>query len=330
MSRLSQRSSNKPKLSSAALEQLEIQRKKAELKELMKHNALAYRQAIDVPDTMAGTRSLKVTVPHEFKLSGGQGTPRGEGAPARRQPWEVSLRGAGPSQDKLKLTAPEVFDFKTARRSRSRSSSTQRSWTGCARQVRSLSANRREPRSVSVTRREQEEELALEQEVVRSSLQPPAGVEHDQWIREASSAQERAQRARTVAKVKMEQSQASERARFCIFKPSGGSAAAAVVVKPAHTDQELNDDSKGEGVEAVSTNHERHDNSKLDDVEERREGNVAPAPEAACELKHLASDEASADTVPLGVVGEDDFMKGDFDGDQAADRRPVMRRLGGS
>lgn len=55
--------------------------------------------------------------------------------------------------------------------------------------------------------------------------QPPPGADLDQWVRESANPQERAQRARHVAELKVAQRQAGDKARLAIFKSAPGSAA---------------------------------------------------------------------------------------------------------
>mmetsp|Transcript_119130 Transcript_119130/g.206142 ORF Transcript_119130/g.206142 Transcript_119130/m.206142 type:complete len:121 (+) Transcript_119130:1733-2095(+) len=60
--------------------------------------------------------------------------------------------------------------------------------------------------------------------VVQDVPQPPPGADLEQWVRESANPQERAQRARRVAELKVAQRQADDKARLAIFKSSGSAA----------------------------------------------------------------------------------------------------------
>jgi len=77
------------------------------------------------------------------------------------------------------------------------------------------------------------EQAAIERHLERAAavhlqqpeaLRAPVHANMEQWVREAKSAEERAQRARLLAQAKHEQAGAVDRARLCVFKAAGGAA----------------------------------------------------------------------------------------------------------
>eukprot|EP00927_Polykrikos_kofoidii_P071381 TRINITY_DN67646_c0_g1_i1.p1 TRINITY_DN67646_c0_g1~~TRINITY_DN67646_c0_g1_i1.p1 ORF type:complete len:921 (+),score=163.66 TRINITY_DN67646_c0_g1_i1:49-2763(+) len=137
-------------------------------------------------------------------------------------------------------TVPRGPDLSTAVRARSRSSSRNRSEVdGVSPEChhRSISAERR-PAALAVVAAEAAAALARSAHAkqggctsvttktsprnARGRIQVPSDVDLQQWMREAPTAEERAQRARAVAVAKTEKAAAKKQAGLCIFKASGG------------------------------------------------------------------------------------------------------------
>lgn len=228
-------------LSSAEIEQIRIGLKLREVKDLMKQNERTCSEAIHFPDVGRVKRSLKVTIPKEFSLSCPATPQRARscasdaGSDCDDKEWSRSLRRPQPSSSREgtpsrehsrgRLTVAQGPYLRTAHRSRSSS-----------RESRSQTPNTR-----SMLHKFPREQAAIERHVFRAAsamvtmsnapsiscnvapsaskgLRPPEGVDAEQWVHDASTAEERAQRARAVAESKREQAEETEKAKHCIFK----------------------------------------------------------------------------------------------------------------
>merc|ERR1719265_2778549 len=132
-SRLSQRSCSRRTLSSEEIEQIRIEAKRQEVKNLMRHNEKTCREAFICPSSTPGVhRSLSLTIPKEFNLSCPATPARSFISDAASDgedgDWSRSLRrpSAPPSPARSwhpTLTVPEAPVLRTACRSRSTSRS---------------------------------------------------------------------------------------------------------------------------------------------------------------------------------------------------------------
>lgn len=124
------------------------------------------------------------------------------------------------------LTQPQSHEFHTERRSRSRSCSVHSSTTSFP--DVSTMTERLAPRERSAVERHVERLAAAQMlDKVNASQrfaerlreeQPAASSEQEEWIRQGASAEERAQRARTVAQALRAEVTKAQRAKLCIFR----------------------------------------------------------------------------------------------------------------
>eukprot|EP00927_Polykrikos_kofoidii_P040316 TRINITY_DN34495_c0_g2_i1.p1 TRINITY_DN34495_c0_g2~~TRINITY_DN34495_c0_g2_i1.p1 ORF type:complete len:1035 (+),score=150.26 TRINITY_DN34495_c0_g2_i1:78-3182(+) len=132
-------------------------------------------------------------------------------------------------------TVPRGPNLRTPQRARSRSSEVDGSESS---RHRGLSEERRaaalaivaSEAAIALSRSKKRRDISLADEcsvaskasveVARGGIQIPDGVNHQQWVRDGATAEERAQRARAVAVAKTEKASASRQAGLCIFKSS--------------------------------------------------------------------------------------------------------------
>lgn len=209
------------------LERIRAEEGKRRLSELMKHNAKAYKQAINCPDMRIGHHSLELTVPHEFNLSvtnRSTSSSKGPHEDRRKADWSNTLRresreSQSPARDawQPQLTAPRAPILQTANRQRSSSSSRSNSVR------RSVSAKQLPARErVAVQRHLQRTASAREAACKATEQVHPKALklspEDELWIQAASTAEERAERARTAMKSLRQKARAEETERLWVFR----------------------------------------------------------------------------------------------------------------
>lgn len=206
-SRLSRRSSRTRGLSTADLEELEMEDGRRQLKEMMRQNSKSYRQALNFPDMRRGHHSLDLTVPTEFNLSVSSRLSRLPGSASEREDsrsrssWAKSLRTSespGPAAFKPKLTAP---CGPTLRTSRDRSSSASSRGKGESAQ-RSMSCHNMAPREQEAVKRYLERATSVK---AKPRASPDVSEEDQKWIQAAGTAEEKAERARLAMSKRMEE-----------------------------------------------------------------------------------------------------------------------------
>mmetsp|Transcript_84478 Transcript_84478/g.149507 ORF Transcript_84478/g.149507 Transcript_84478/m.149507 type:complete len:522 (+) Transcript_84478:114-1679(+) len=208
-SRLSRRSSRTRGLSTADLEELEMEEGRRQLKEMTRHNEKCYRQAINFPDMRRGHHSLDLTVPTEFNLSVGNRTSRlpgsaSEGEDSRgRADWTKSLRTSeSPSRAAFqpKLTAPCGPLLRTSSRQRSSSVSSRDQESSAQ---RSISCYSMAPREQEAVKRHLRRAASVK---AKPRACPDVVSEEDKhWIQAAGTAEEKAERARLAMSKRMEE-----------------------------------------------------------------------------------------------------------------------------
>lgn len=206
------------------LERIRAEEGKRRLSELMKHNARSYKQAINCPDMRIGHHSLELTVPQEFNLSAtnkSTSSSRGPNQDRRKGNWSKTLRreSESPARDtwQPQLTAPRAPVLQTANRQRSSSSSRSNSVQ------RSMSSKQLPARERVAVQRHLQRTASAREAACRATEQvhPKAlklSPEDELWVQAASTAEERAERARTAMKSLQQKALAEEKQRLCIFR----------------------------------------------------------------------------------------------------------------
>eukprot|EP00930_Biecheleria_cincta_P030043 TRINITY_DN2084_c0_g1_i3.p1 TRINITY_DN2084_c0_g1~~TRINITY_DN2084_c0_g1_i3.p1 ORF type:complete len:468 (+),score=58.83 TRINITY_DN2084_c0_g1_i3:68-1471(+) len=211
-------------LSSADLQELEMEEGRRQLAEMLRRNARTYKQAINFPDMRRGHHSLELTMPEEFNLSVSNRTvmtQKPREVPPDQRAWSKSLRSEkspGRAAFNPTLTVPSAPNLRTSSRHRSSSASSR----GCGERDRSM---KRSMSCKSMTPREQEavqrhlERLSASRETTAAELQMGSmsrqlGEEEERWILTARTAEERAERARAAVNKKREEAWNEEKQRL--------------------------------------------------------------------------------------------------------------------
>jgi len=186
-----------------------------QLAEMLQRNARTYKQAINFPDMRRGHHSLDLTMPEEFSLSVSNRSvslhkPRG--APSDQRAWSKSLRSAQSSGREAfnpTLTVPSAPNLRTSSRHRSSSASSRRRGDRDSSMKRSMSCRSMPPREQDAVQRHLERVSSA-----RGATSIELKEEDERWILTASTAEERAERARVAVNKKREEAWNQEKQRL--------------------------------------------------------------------------------------------------------------------
>jgi len=241
-SRLSQRSCSRQRLSTEEIEELRVAAKRGEVKALMAENKRRGRKAIHCPESIVRRRSLSLTVPKEFNLSCPNTPSRSiisnadsEYSDGGDSNWSCSLRRSVPHSPSRawgpKLTVPSGPSLRTS--SRARSTSRDRGSSGTSSRSMSRHGLPREQAAIErhfdrLTTAEAQKEVSdsapiktaqatTQQDSLDELDKNSSQIDLDEWVKAASSAQERAQRARKVAELKHKKKSDEKDAKVKVF-----------------------------------------------------------------------------------------------------------------
>lgn len=216
--------SSRSRLSTADLEELEMEEGRRQLSEMLQRNARTYKQAINFPDMRRGHHSLELTMPEEFSLSVSNRSVslhRPREASSDQRAWSKSLRSAqspGRAAFNSTLTVPSAPNLRTSSRHRSSSASSRTCGDRDPSMKRSMSCRSMTPREQDAVQRHLERVSstrgATSAELKPAPVSSKLGEEDERWILTASTAEERAERARVAVNKKREEAWNEEKQRL--------------------------------------------------------------------------------------------------------------------